>query len=114
MTTACEVEDAVAKEGTKNEPLPVTIMSLPKEVITESKSARLYRQVRALCSTRQLLALMVTFEIHQIIRRKTECFALKTVISSSVKNNTAMNMINADTMQISLQDPYIIFPRHIS
>lgn len=49
MATACEVEDAVAKEGNNNESPSVTIMSLAKEVITERrKSARLYRQVRAL------------------------------------------------------------------
>lgn len=49
MATACEVEDTVAKEGNNNGPPSLTIMSLAKEVITERrKSARLYRQVRAL------------------------------------------------------------------
>lgn len=37
MATACEVEDAVAKEGNNNESPSVTIMSLAKEVITEKK-----------------------------------------------------------------------------
>lgn len=68
MPTACEVEDVVAKEGNNNEPLPVA-----KDLITErGKFARLYRQVRALCSTRQLQALVITFEILQMVRRKTE------------------------------------------
>ena len=113
--TACEVEDVVAKEGNNNEPLPVTITYLAKDLITErEKFARLYRQVRTLCSTRRQQALVITFEILQMVRRKTECLALNTAISSAVLNNTTMNMNNADSMQISLRDLYVIFPGQMS
>jgi hypothetical protein len=59
-----EEGDSIVKGGNYNEPPSVTVVSFTKLAITErGKSAKLHRQVGALCYTKQVQALALRFEI---------------------------------------------------